>query len=62
MKYDNEEFALLDLMEKKNIIFDKEKIKQHKEDMKYLIRNKKALGKESYKEFLEIEEIVEDLV
>ena len=32
------------------------------EDKIYLMRNKKALGKEAYKDFLEIEEVVEDLL
>jgi len=38
-----------------------EKLKEKIEDELYLLNNKNALGKESYDEFLEIEEIVEEL-
>jgi len=38
-----------------------EKLKEKIEDELYLINNKNALGKKSYDEFLEIEEIVEEL-
>ncbi|MFA5455287.1 MAG: hypothetical protein WC272_08220 [Sulfurimonas sp.] len=38
-----------------------EKLREKIEDELYLIQNSKALGKDSYKEFLEIEEVVEDL-
>ena len=38
-----------------------EKIKDTIEDELYLLKNSKALSKESYEEFLEMEEVVEDL-
>jgi len=38
-----------------------EKLKETIEDELYLLNNKNALGKKSYDEFLEIEEIVEEL-
>lgn len=38
-----------------------EKLREKIEDELYLIQNSKALSKDSYKEFLEIEEVVEDL-
>ena len=38
-----------------------EKIKEKIEDELYLAQNREALSKEAYEEFLEIEEVVEDL-
>ena len=38
-----------------------ERVREKIEDEMYLMRNAKALGEEAYKEFLESEEIVEDL-
>ncbi len=38
-----------------------ERVREKIEDEMYLMRNAKALGEEAYKEFLEIEEVVEDL-
>lgn len=38
-----------------------EKIKENIEDELYLLNNKDALGKKSYEDFLEIEEVVEAL-
>lgn len=38
-----------------------EKIKETIEDELYLAQNRGALSKEAYEEFLEIEEVVEDL-
>ena len=38
-----------------------ERVREKIEDEMYLMRNAEALGEESYKEFLEIEEAVEDL-
>jgi len=38
-----------------------ERVREKIEDEMYLMRNVKALGKEAYDEFLEIEEVVEDL-
>jgi len=38
-----------------------EKIKEKIEDELYLLNNAKALSKSSYEEFLEIEEVCEDL-
>lgn len=38
-----------------------QKVKEQIEDELYLMDNQKALGGEAYKEFLNIEEIVEDL-
>lgn len=37
-----------------------ERLKEKIEDEVYLMNNKKALGEESYKEFLKIESVVED--
>lgn len=37
-----------------------ERLKEKIEDEVYLMNNKKALGQESYKEFLEIESVVEN--
>ncbi len=39
-----------------------ERVREKIEDEMYLMRNAEALGEESYKEFLEIEEVVEDLL
>lgn len=39
-----------------------EQLREKIEDEIYLIQNKKALNKESYNDFLEIEEICEELV
>ena len=38
-----------------------ERVREKIEDEMYLMKNAKALGKEDYESFLEIEEIVEDL-
>jgi len=38
-----------------------ERVREKIEDEMYLMRNTKALGEEAYEEFLEIEEVVEDL-
>ncbi len=38
-----------------------ERVREKIEDEMYLMRNAEALGEESYKEFLETEEVVEDL-
>ena len=38
-----------------------ERVREKIEDEMYLMRNAKALGKEAYDEFLETEDIVEDL-
>lgn len=38
-----------------------QKVREQIEDELYLMGNQKALGTEAYKEFVEIEEIVEDL-
>ena len=38
-----------------------ERVREIIEDEMYLMRNAQALGKNSYEEFMEIEEIVEDL-
>lgn len=38
-----------------------EKIKEKIEDELYLLQNKKALNKKSYQEFLDIEEVIEDM-
>ena len=38
-----------------------ERVREKIEDEMYLMRNAEALGEEAYKEFLESEEIVEDL-
>jgi len=38
-----------------------ERVREKIEDEMYLMRNTKALGKEAYDEFLEREEVVEDL-
>ena len=37
-----------------------ERVREKIEDEMYLMRNAKALGEEAYKEFLEIEEVIED--
>jgi len=37
------------------------KVRENIEDEMYLMRNAEALGEEAYKEFLESEEVVEDL-
>ena len=39
-----------------------ERVREKIEDEMYLMRNTEALGKEAYGEFLETEEIVEDLL
>jgi len=39
-----------------------EKFKEKIEDEVYLMNNKKALGKQSYDEFLEIEQVSEELI
>lgn len=39
-----------------------ERVREKIEDEMYLMRNAKALGDESYTEFLEIEKVSEDLV
>ncbi len=39
-----------------------EKIREKIEDELYLLENKEALSEKSYKEFLEIEEVSEDLI
>jgi hypothetical protein len=38
-----------------------ERVKEKIEDEMYMMRNAEALGKEAYEEFLETEEVVEDL-
>jgi hypothetical protein len=38
-----------------------EKVREAIEDEAYLLRNSKALSKESYEDFLEIEHVVEDI-
>ena len=38
-----------------------ERVREKIEDEMYLMRNAKALGAEAYEEFLETEEVVEDL-
>ncbi len=38
-----------------------ERVREKIEDEMYLMRNEEALGEDSYKEFLEIEEVVEDI-
>ena len=37
-----------------------ERVREKIEDEMYLMRNAKALAEEAYKEFLEIEEVIED--
>ena len=39
-----------------------ERVREQIEDEMYLMRNTKALGEDANKEFLEIEEVVEDLI
>ena len=39
-----------------------ERVRETIEDEMYLMKNAKALGEEAYNEFLEIEEVSEDLV
>jgi hypothetical protein len=39
-----------------------QKVQERIEDELYLMSNQKALGIEAYKEFLEIEEVIEDLI
>ncbi len=38
-----------------------ERVREKIEDEMYMMRNAEALGKEAYEEFLETEEVVEDL-
>ena len=38
-----------------------ERVREKIEDEMYLMRNEEALGEDSYKEFLDIEEVVEDI-
>ena len=38
-----------------------ERVREKIEDEMYLMRNEEALGEDSYKEFLDIEEVIEDL-
>ncbi|RBQ32483.1 hypothetical protein CRU92_01890 [Arcobacter sp. FW59] len=38
-----------------------EKLREKIEDELYLLQNKKALNKKSYEEFLNIEEVIEDM-
>ena len=39
-----------------------EQLREKIEDELYIIQNKKALSKESYEEFLEIEEVCEEII
>ena len=39
-----------------------ERVREKIEDEMYLMRNAEALGKKPYEEFMQIEEVVEDLV